>query len=197
MVSNGPSEAPDTAGAAWQATVSHSLITVKEAKMFGISPLGWVHTLGSLPAIPLAIWMLARHGRIVPRSTAGAAYFISMLIGGLTVFLVAKQPASNVAAAVTLVLLVAGFTVGRLSGLGRAARYLETILLTVTVFLLLVPSVSETLRRVPEGNPIAAAPGSPILLGALGTLFAMLIVALVAQVIYLRRTDRRANTLTG
>jgi hypothetical protein len=32
--------------------------------MFGISSLGWVHTIGSLPAIPLAIYMLARYGRI-------------------------------------------------------------------------------------------------------------------------------------
>jgi hypothetical protein len=36
--------------------------------MFGISPLGWLHTLGSLPAIPLAIYMFARYGRIVPRT---------------------------------------------------------------------------------------------------------------------------------
>lgn len=165
--------------------------------MFGISPLGWLHTVGSLPAIPLAIWMLVRHGRIVPRSKVGAAYFVFMLIGGLTVFLVAKQPVSNAIATITLVLLVAGFTVGRISKLGRTARYLETIFLTVTVFLLLVPSVSETLRRVPNGNPIAADPGSPILLGALGTLFVMLILGLTAQIIYLRSTASQVGPLTS
>lgn len=31
--------------------------------MFGTSPLGWLHILSSLPAI----YMHARHGRIVPR----------------------------------------------------------------------------------------------------------------------------------
>jgi hypothetical protein len=62
--------------------------------MFGISPLGWLHTLGSLPAIPAAGYMLACHGRIVPRSVPGAIYFVSMLIGGATVFLVAHQPVS-------------------------------------------------------------------------------------------------------
>ena len=30
--------------------------------MFGISPLGWIHTLGSLPAIPMAVYMFARYG---------------------------------------------------------------------------------------------------------------------------------------
>ena len=58
--------------------------------MFGISPLGWVHTLGSLPAIPLAVYMFARHGRIVPRSGPGTVYFVSMLIDAATVFLVAS-----------------------------------------------------------------------------------------------------------
>jgi hypothetical protein len=45
--------------------------------MFGISALGWVHTLGSLPAIPAAIYMFARHGRIVPRSRPGMLYFMT------------------------------------------------------------------------------------------------------------------------
>ena len=165
--------------------------------MFGISPLGWLHTLGSLPAIPLAIWMLARHGRIVPRSRAGAAYFVFMLIGGLTVFAVAKQPASNGVAALTLLLLVSGYAAGRIPGLGRAARYLETILLTVTVFLLLVPSVSETLRRVPDGNPIAADPESPALLAALGALTVLLVLGLTAQIVHLRRTAKQADPVRG
>ena len=62
--------------------------------MFGISPLGWLHTLGSLPAIPLAIYMFARHGRITPRSNAGVFYLASMVTGAVTVFLVAHQPIS-------------------------------------------------------------------------------------------------------
>lgn len=74
--------------------------------MFGISPLGWVHTLGSLPAIPLALYMLMRYGRIVPRSTPGAIYLITMLIGSLTIFLVAKQPASNGIGIATIALLL-------------------------------------------------------------------------------------------
>lgn len=161
--------------------------------MFGISPLGWLHTLGSLPAIPLAIYMLARYGRIVPRSVAGAIYFASMLIGGLTVFLVAKQPVGDIIAVVTLALLIAGYSVGYLSsGLGRAAAYLETIFLTLSVFLLMVPSVNETLTRVPNGNPIVSEPGSPILLGALGSLVVMLAVGLTMQIIHLRRRGKAA-----
>ena len=155
--------------------------------MFGISPLGWVHTLGSLPAIPLAIYMFARYGRIVPRSVPGTLYFVSMLIGGATVFLVAREPISYGIGAATILLLLAGYGVGRLPRFGRGAIYLETIFLTLTAFLLMVPSVSETLRRVPDGHPLVTDPKSPLLLGALASLLVILIIGLTAQIVHLRR----------
>lgn len=155
--------------------------------MFGISPLGWVHTLGSLPAIPLAIYMFARHGRIVPRSVPGTLYFVSMLIGGATVFLVAREPISYGIGAATILLLLAGYGIGRIPLFGRAGIYFETIFLTLTTFLLMVPSVSETLRRVPDGHPLVTDPKSPLLLGAVASLFVMLVVGLTAQIVHLRR----------
>jgi hypothetical protein len=159
--------------------------------MFGISALGWVHTLGSLPAIPLAAYMFITHGRIVPRSRAGVAYFVSMLIGGLTVFLVAHQPISPVIGAATIVLLLAGYAVGFMAWLGRVGVYLETILLSLTAFLLMVPTVSETLRRVPDGHPIVSDPNSPLLKGALGLIALVLVVGVAAQVLALRREGGR------
>jgi hypothetical protein len=159
--------------------------------MFGISALGWVHTLGSLPAIPLAAYMFIKHGRIVPRSRTGVAYFVSMLIGGLTVFLVAHQPISPVIGAATIVLLLAGYAVGFMAWLGRAGVYLETILLSLTAFLLMVPTVSETLRRVPDGHPIVTDPNSPLLKGALGLIALALVVGVAAQVLALRREGGR------
>lgn len=161
--------------------------------MFGISPLGWVHTLGSLPAIPLAIYMFARHGRIVPRSAPGVVYFATMLIGAATVFLVAHQPVSYGIGAVTILLLLAGYGVGRIPALGRSGKYLETIFLSLTAFLLMVPAVSETLRRVPDGHPFAADPKSPLLLSSQAGLLVILIIGLSAQIIHLRRQGRLAE----
>lgn len=149
--------------------------------MFGISPLGWIHTIGSLPSVPLAIYMLARYGRIVPRSFAGLAYFISMLVGGLTVFLVAKQAISPVIGGTTLILLFAGYGIQYISFLGRARIYLETITLSLTVFFLMVPTISETLRRVPDGHPIVSDPNSPLLKGATAVIAILLIVGVAAQ----------------
>lgn len=148
--------------------------------MFGISPPGWVHTLGSLPAIPLAIYMFVRHGRIVPRSVPGTAYFVSMLIGAVTVCLVAHQPVSYVIGVVTIVLLLAGYGIGRISSFGRAGRYLETILLSLTAFLLMLPTVTEILRRVPDGHPFVTDLNAPLLLGAQAGLLVLLIIGMTA-----------------
>lgn len=158
--------------------------------MFGISPLGWVHTLGSLPAIPVALYMFARHGRIVPRSAPGSVYFVSMLVGATTAFLVAHQPVSYAIGALTLLFLLAGYGVERILGPTRMARYVETICLSVSAFLLMLPTITEVLRRVPDGHPFVTDLKSPLLLGAQGGLLVILVFGLAAQIIHLARQGR-------
>lgn len=165
--------------------------------MFGISPIGWVHTLGSLPAIPLAIHMFARHGRIVPRSTPGVTYFVAMLIGAVSAFFVAHQPVSYGIGAVTILLLLAGYGIGRISSFGRAGRYLETIFLSLTAFLLMLPTVTEILRRVPDGHPLVTDLNSPLLLGSQASLLVILIVGVTAQIIHLRKQGRLAGFVSA
>ncbi|HWK49356.1 MAG TPA: hypothetical protein VNR40_05685, partial [Steroidobacter sp.] len=60
--------------------------------------------------------------------------------------------------------------------------------LTLTAFLLMVPTVSETLRRVPDGHPLVTDLNSPLLIGAQASLLVALIVGITTQVIYLRRS---------
>lgn len=160
--------------------------------MFGISPLGWLHTVGSLPAIPAALYMFARHGRIVPRSPLGAVYLLSMLVGATTVFLVAHQPVSYGIGIATLLVLLVGYGVGRLPGTGRISGYVETVCLSLSAFLLMLPTVTEILRRVPDGHPLVTDLKSPLLLGAQGGLLILLLVGVTAQIIHLARQRRTA-----
>lgn len=159
--------------------------------MFGISPLGWIHTLGSLPAIPVAAYMLARHGRIVPRSKAGAVYLGSMLIGAVTVYPIAHSPVSVVIATLTLAFLFVGYGVGRLPSESRALPYVETITLSITALLLMLPTVTETLRRIPEGHPLVTDLSSPLLRGAHLTLLLAFLVGVTAQILQLRKQSER------
>ncbi|WP_439496587.1 hypothetical protein [Bosea sp. (in: a-proteobacteria)] len=160
--------------------------------MFGISPLGWVHTLGSLPAIPAAAYMFAVHGRILPRSHVGTIYLVSMVIGAATVFLVGHQPVSHGIGALTLLLLAVGYSVGRLPVSRTAATYVETMALSVTAFLLMLPTATEILRRVPDGHPLVTDLGSPLLLAVQGGILAALVIGLIVQIIYLRKKARTA-----
>ena len=153
----------------------------------GISPLGWLHTLGSLPAIPLAAYMLVKHGRIVPETKAGRAYFWFMLLGVLTVYPIAHQPISSIVATVTLVVLLLGYGISRWPLAKRLGKYIETISLSISVFLLMVPTVSESLRRLPVGNPLVTDLKDPLLLGAQGTLFLALIVGIPLQMLALHK----------
>jgi hypothetical protein len=158
--------------------------------MFGISPLGWVHTLGSLPALPLALAMVVRYGRIEPRSWLGRAYLAVMVLGAVTVYPLAHARAGVILASVTLGLLLVGYAARAGRAPGRGALYVETIALSLTVFLLLLPTVTEVLRRVPDGHPIVTDLASPILRAAHLTLVVGLVVGLVVQVRRLRRTPR-------
>ncbi|WP_336080007.1 hypothetical protein [Thalassospira sp. CH_XMU1448-2] len=161
--------------------------------MFGISPFGWLHALGSLPAIPAAAYMFIRYGRIAPKTTSGVIYLVAMIIGSLSVFLVAKTPVSNVAAVITLIVLGVGYTADRYTFLGRRQKYLKTFCLTFSVLLLMVPTVSEILRRVPDGHPIASGTDDPIIKAALGVLALIFILGVSTQFIFLHRKAAKAG----
>ena len=155
-----------------------------------ISPIGWLHTLGSLPAIPLAAYMLFKHGRIAPETKPGRAYFWFMLLGVLTVYPIAHQPISSIIATITLAALLLGYGISRWSAATRFAKYIETIALSVSVFLLMIPTVSESLRRLPVGHPLVTDLKDPLLLGVQGALFLTLIVGVPLQMwaLYKRRS---------
>jgi hypothetical protein len=140
--------------------------------------------------------MLFRHGRIDPRSGLGKAYGGFMTLGAVTVFPLAHAGVSVGLATATLVLLAVGFSAGGIAALGRAGAYLETIALSLTVFLLLVPTVTEVLRRVPDGHPIVTDLGSPILKSAHLALVLGLVAGLVAQIRSLRRRGGSRATVS-
>ena len=147
----------------------------------GISPIGWLHTLGSLPALPLAIYMLIKHGRIDPDTRAGHAYFWFMLLGILTVYPIAHMPVSSIVATITLAFLLAGYGIALWRPAKRLWVYVQTICLSITVFLLMVPTVSESLRRLPVGNPLVTDIKDPVLLGIQGALLLALVVGIPLQ----------------
>jgi hypothetical protein len=53
--------------------------------------------------------------------------------------------------------------------------------LSISVFLLMVPTLSESLRRLPVGHPLVTDMKDPLLLGAQGALLLALVIGVPVQ----------------
>lgn len=152
-----------------------------------LSAIGWVHTLGSLPAVPIALYLLLRYQRIPPATGLGKIFLVFMFIGALSGFMVIKSPPGLAIAILSLGSLIVGSTVGLIRPLARQRWWIETSALSVSVFTLFLPSLTETLTRLPAGAPIAASPEAPLVVNLQLTLVVLLIVGLIYQLGLRRR----------
>ena len=152
-----------------------------------LSALGWFHTLGSLPAVSIGLILLLMHGRIDPATRWGKAYLAFMFIGAISAVFVIKTPPGAAVAALSLISLTVGATVGFIRPLARYRWSVETIALSISYFTLLLPSVTETLTRLPAGDPIASGVEDPLVVGFQLTLLVLLILGVSLQLLSRRR----------
>ena len=151
-----------------------------------LTALGWFHTLGSLPAVPLALYLLIRYGRIPPEKTLGKAFLVFMFIGALSGVLVIKDPPGVAISILSLGSLIVGSTIGFIGPLQRHHWWVQTVALSVSVFTLFLPSVTETLTRLPADGPIADSPQAPLVVAFQLSLVVLLIIGVTLQLLFLR-----------
>lgn len=152
-----------------------------------LSALGWFHTLGSLPAVPLALYMLIRHGRVTPTATVGKAYLVFMYIGALSGVLVIKDPPGVAISILSLGSLTVGALVHKATFLGKHRNWIETVALSTSVFTLFLPSLTESFTRLPASHPIAASPAAPLVVTLQLSLVAILLVGVTLQLLFLNK----------
>ena len=152
-----------------------------------LSPLGWFHTLGSLPAVPIGLALMIRHGRIDPSSLWGKIYLLFMFTGAISGVLVIRDPPGVAISILSLGSLVTGALVRFVTPLGRHRGWIETVAMSTSLFTLLLPSVTETLTRLPAGHPIAANPQAPLVVAFQLSLVVILIVGVTLQLMFLKR----------
>ena len=160
-----------------------------------ISALGAFHTILSL--IPLAAGLAAfvRHGRIDPASGIGKVYWIGMVVSIVTSFGLSSTGHFNAGHALGLMALfvmLVGTVAPRIRMLGAAGAYLQTLAMSFSFMLLLIPGTNETLSRLPVGHPIASGIDSPIVKGALAALFGLFLLGTAYQMFKLA-SQRRAS----
>ena len=159
-----------------------------------LSALGWFHTLGSLPAVPLALILLFRHGRITPETTLGKVFLAFMFVGALSGVAVIKSPPGVLISVLAVGSLVVGTGVRFVRSLAGHRWWIETAALSISVFTLFLPSVTETLTRLPAGRPIADSPEAPLVVAFQLSLLVVLIVGVTLQLMFLRRPVRATVT---
>ena len=161
--------------------------------MLGITPFGMFHTLIALIAVIAGFTALVRYREISLASLAGRIYVLLTIATCLTGFAIFRHGAfgkPHALGVLTLIVLALAVAAEKRSIFGRLAPYVATVGYTLTLFFHMIPGFTETATRVPAGRPLVASPEAPELLAAIGGVFVVFLIGMIAQVVRMR--GRRA-----
>jgi uncharacterized membrane protein len=157
--------------------------------MFGLTPLGIVHTTISLVAVMAGLAALLRDKAISSQNRLGRIYIVTTVITCLTGFGIFQHGGfgkPHVLGIVTLVTLGVAWIAGHSKAFGRASRYVETVGYSATFLFHLIPGITETTTRLPLGAPLLPNADAPQLQVTTGVLFVLFLVGATLQVRALR-----------
>ncbi|MEK2644964.1 hypothetical protein [Bdellovibrio sp. BCCA] len=152
-----------------------------------LSNLGSAHTLISLIAIASGLFDLFRYGKITPQSSTGKLYYLTTIITCFTSFGLSKLGGFNPGHAVAI-LVLACLSVGWILEAKQIkfGKEIQTLALSFSFFLSLVPATLEVLTRLPVGAPWAAGPQDPLVAGFISFWFVLFLVGSFLQLRTLR-----------
>jgi len=159
-----------------------------------LSAFGAFHTVLSVIPVVAGLTAFVRHGRIDPASGVGKVYLGGMLASILTAFGLSSTGHFNAGHALgilTLIVMTVGIFAPRIRVLGRAAAYVQTLAMSFSFMLLLVPGANETLSRLPVGHPLASGIDSPIVKSVLAGLFGLFLIGTTYQMFRLAGQRRK------
>ena len=157
--------------------------------IYGLTPLGVVHTAISLVAVAAGAIAFLHYGKIPPAYAVGKVYIITTILACLTALGIFQHGGfgkPHALAILTLVVLAVAAVAGRTSLFGRASAYVETISYTLTFLFHMIPAVTETSTRLPLGAPLLASADAPELQKAAGVLLVLFVLGAAWQVWRLR-----------
>jgi uncharacterized membrane protein len=159
--------------------------------MFGLTPLGTIHTAISLVALFAGAVVLWRDKEITSRAPMGLAFILGTVLSCLTGFGIFQRGGfgnPHLLGVITLVVLAVTFAAERASVLGALSRYAATVGYSLTFFFHFIPGTVETLTRLPAGAPYLANPDDPKAQPIVGFFFLLFLVGATLQVRRLRAT---------
>ncbi|MEC7858868.1 MAG: hypothetical protein VX419_00865 [Pseudomonadota bacterium] len=133
--------------------------------VFGISLIGWIHTITGSLAIFIGIYILYKYKLIAYSLHSGKIYIFLTGISAATSLFIFNKGGFNLAHLLglfTLFALFIGFIFERKQIFG-ISRYLQAFSYSATLLFSLIPGISEVFTRLPSGNPIAQSIFDPVL----------------------------------
>lgn len=162
----------------------------------GLSNLGIFHTVVGVVAIVAALLSFVKTGKIDLGRPAGKIYFYGTVITSLTALGISKlggfNPGHAFALFIVLLVLAAYYLHAQKPGNSRF-RLIENFLLSFSFFLSWIPTVNETLTRVPIGHPLAKGPTDPLIAQTLLGLLVLFVAGSVYQYRQQRKINKSAN----
>ncbi len=134
--------------------------------MFGLTPLGVVHTAISLVAVIAGIVALVRDKRISGSNGLGKVYVITTALTCLTAFGIFQHGGFARHTRLASSRWSSSRPRGAPAGMdcsGRASRYVETVGYSATLLFHMVPAITEITTRLPLGAPLLPGPDAPAL----------------------------------
>ncbi|MAO98470.1 MAG: hypothetical protein CMQ60_01425 [Gammaproteobacteria bacterium] len=133
--------------------------------VFGISLIGWIHTITGSLAIFIGIYILYKYKLIAYSLHSGKIYIFLTGISAATSLFIFNKGGFNLAHLLglfTLFALFIGFIFERKQIFG-ISRYFQAFSYSATLLFSLIPGISEVFTRLPSGNPIAQSIFDPVL----------------------------------
>ena len=155
-----------------------------------ITFLGWIHTGCRIAAILIGAYALNKYKVISFSERAAKIYLLLTLITASTALAIYNQGGFRIAhvlAILTLLALMAGTIVEKTYMLGSLSKYFFTLCYTSTFLFHMIPAITDTLRRLPVGDPFASSLDDPLVFSFHVLFFVIFVFSYVWQVQWLKR----------
>jgi uncharacterized membrane protein len=155
-----------------------------------ITFLGWIHTGCGIAAILIGAYALNKYKVISFSERAAKIYLLLTLITASTALAIYNQGGFRIAhvlAILTLLALIAGTIVEKTYMLGSLSKYFFTFCYTSTLLFHMIPAITDTLRRLPVGDPFATSLDDPLVVSFHVLFFVIFVFSYAWQVQWLKR----------
>lgn len=155
-----------------------------------IIPLGWFHTIMGIIAIISAVYTLVKFKEISLENRSGQVYLFTTLataVSALGIFQHGNFNPAHALAILTLLALAVGTLAATIKPFGRLSRYVQAVSYTATLLFHSIPAITDSLMRLPIGDPVLTSIEDPLLHKCYMVLLALFVVGVSLQLLWIYR----------